>query len=345
MMNTTIPHTPLLPDPSALLEKSRALIYHSKCLQNEAEATYSVIFEYGKQLALFLSITAPLRPLTCRILEEAELYDEIEKTRAAFLAFRETLENELLLMSMKWFTFPPLTPEPIDQKQTDQSLLLSREYFTITQEVSGLKAEWNGLQACCCAKSSPAGIDRLGLALAKDLKWHKEAVLIDFGAGGLLPAYAIISHLSHLNYLDLYLIDPAFDAPITGSCLIDKNGIILLSGQKYGASACASFRKFIRLLSANLGKEQLVQLHVCREAKQAIALLEMRQEAIGRLPHALVAVDPIRSIPYVRAYRELTAHIEKTAQLRHYYCLNEISLRSETRVTAEQILHKTAFIR
>ena len=169
--------------------------------------------EIAKDFSLMVSPPPKLHQTLYTVALEEGLLDEINKACAFFQSFRESLPDCSTKRTLEWFSFNPLTPKGWTQQLSSFPFIMKEQQFKIVEVGGGkLQVYWKHLMTCLCSAASPGGIDKLAVTIGAQLKEHENAVLVDFGSGGCLPALPIISQLTHMKQIILYLVDPIYTA-------------------------------------------------------------------------------------------------------------------------------------
>ncbi len=282
-----------------------------------SEETVKKIIEIAKDFSLLISPPSKNHSLVYKAVVEANLLERVNK---ACIFFQEFRKKHPEVKGLQWFSFEPLTEEIKQQKLEAFPLVLRKQWFKLFETADKLQAYWNHLMTCLCSAASPGGIDDLADAIAADLKGKERAILIDFGAGGCLPALPIVSRLTHMKQIDLFLVDPIYLPREHRAYQVKRHSI----AEQHGRPPLSDSDVALAILEL-LGNCAKHFPEGCTLRVRVLATVNQLREKVihmdKNVPHVLFAVDPH---PKAAEDFKIAVNLIKGRTPSHY-CLNEIA--------------------
>lgn len=286
-------------------------------LRSATEPTDEQIIQTAKDFSLMITPPKGSHPLVFEAAQTSGLLDEINQTCAFFEQYRKELPDGVARKVLAWFSFEPMKESPWSEGVSKFPLMLSQQKFKI-KEVGGhqLRASWNDLTTCLCAAASPLEIDRLSIQIAIELKDERSVTLIDFGSGGCLPALPLLSRITHIRQIILYLVDPIYSNAAKRNYMVQKGCI---APQDRGAPILntpvdLAISELMGVCATHLPEERNLYVYV----KQNVSELptNLRPDK-----HILFAIDPEPS-----GAEDFKKAVQYTlVRGGSVYCLNEIA--------------------
>lgn len=278
----------------------------------------------AKDFSLLISPPPEVHGFVYQIADEEGFLEEVNRTAQFFKEFREDLPSAHHVRKiLEWYSFEPLTEVRWKQELSAFPLVMTEQRFKVVEDGSRLQAYWNHLMTCLCSAASPKGIDGLATQIAQDLEGKEHALLIDFGAGGCLPVLPIVSRLTHMKQIFLFLVDPIYPKDEHRIFMVKHHCVAAKDGGRPSARTKTSLA--IMELLGNCakyfpeGSECSLYVYVMGSVDQLV------HEKLARehmdMPHVLFAVDPM---PEAAAdFRKAVGAIQDSKPL--CYCLNEVA--------------------
>lgn len=286
-------------------------------LEGGAPFPLEKVRDIAKDFSLMITPPPKLHQTLYTVALEEGLLDELNKASTFFQSFRESLPDCSTKRALEWFSFTPLTPQGWTQKLSSFPFIMKQRQFKIVEVGGGkLQVYWKHLMTCLCSAASPGGIDKLAVTIATQLEGHKEAVLVDFGSGGCLPALPIISRLTHMNRIILYLVDPIYTAKAHRVYLVKTHQIASKDGKPPLTDT-----KINLAVSELLGKCAQYLPQGCTLYVYVVGNIAQVPITLPKVPHVLFTVDPE---PDAAADFRTSVQLLENTENPSYYCLNEI---------------------
>ena len=288
----------------------------------EQKFPVETVREIAKDFSILVSPPLQTHSFLYSLAVEEGILDEVNKACAYFQQFRKALPPEdSLRKTLEWFSFEPLTEKPWTQELHAFPLVMSDQKFKIVKTPEKLQAYWKHLMTCLCPAASPRGIDRLAVSMAVDLRKEETVALIDFGAGGCLPVLPIVSRLTHMKQINLYLVDPIYRPDSHRMYRVMKHSISESQGRKplCDTQTDLAIMELMGNCAPHFPQGCTLYVHVLSSVDQLI------KEKLGRMPptmpHVLFGVDPEPTA--AKDFQQVVGFL--ATRKASYYCLNELA--------------------
>ncbi len=291
-------------------------------LAQEPSTPLDKVVQIAKDFSLLVSLPPESHAFVYQVALEENLLEEVNQACIFFQKFRETLTNGSHKKTLQWYSFEPLTETRWVQELNAFPLTLKEQRFKVVEVGHNkLQAYWKHLMTCLCAAASPEGIDTLAIQMAEDLKGYDQVALIDFGAGGCLPVLPIISRLTHMKQILLFLVDPIYPPKEHRVYRVSHHSI----SEKLGCPPLTDTQNSLAIMelmgncATYFPPGCSLFVYVVGSIDQLIE--ERLQSSILPMPHVLFAIDPV---PEAAADFKKAVHAIE-GRKPSYYCLNEVA--------------------
>jgi len=289
----------------------------------------------------FSILTSPPRGADSHVYEVAYIEGYLGKINhiAMFLRkFKDALPKQSLAKKLlDWASLEPLIQEQPEWKIDAFPFVMAEQKFQVVLDEQMYKASWRHLQTCTCPGSSPAGIDALATQIASDLVEEQYAVIIDFGAGGCLPVLPIVSRLTHMKEIALFLVDPIYLESDHKFHMKVKHNAISFEPRQYWNFSREKRLPLVTIMGAcakHFPPESDCTLHINMVGSVDQLIREKLNRKFLNVPHVLYAVDP--NPDAADDFQQAVEAIQDRRPL--YYCLNELA-GVQGKLTYEEVLN------